>query len=69
LIPHLKIRIASSLALEEFLAPNPLRVCVIANFEPSRVIAEVRIGFPLRDDAFEIVSAREPEQQSLGKLY
>lgn len=44
--------------------PPPLRVALITDFEPGGVLQQVRIRFPLSNDALKIVLARQLEEAS-----
>ena len=61
-VPQEKIRIRFPLPLEEFLAALPLRIIRIPDFEPTRLILDIRIEFALCDDALKIVLAGKTEQ-------
>jgi len=51
------------LCLKQFLPPEPLTVIAVSNFDPTRrLFRQVGAGFPLSDNPFEVVFARQPEQ-------
>jgi hypothetical protein len=68
-IPVLPLRIRASLALEleQFLSSSPLRIISVANLEPGGTsIEQIRVVFPLGNDALEISFAYKIEQLLAG---
>ena len=61
--PTPELRIAARLPIEQLFPTDPLAVTAVPNFYPARrLLRQVLAGFPLYDNAFEIMLARKPEQ-------
>ena len=59
---HEKVRIAVALSLEKILTAFPLGVVGVPNLEPTRLIRQVWVELPFRNDALKIILASKSEQ-------
>lgn len=61
-VPQSNVWIGLSLTLEQFFAPYPLRVVLVANLKPACVFWQVGVAPALGNNAFQVTFAGEPEQ-------